>query len=330
MDPWFLSNVVIEILIGALAVFGNGLVITVLLRYRHLRSITNYFVLNLALSDFLLGLVGIPCVVLVLYGLPRHFEGCLLATSAIIIMAMASVFSLFSVTVERFVAIRHPFFYRRWFTPRLVLWLSLGNWAVALLVGLVPLMGWNMGWNDAQVCAFIFVIDMKYHIYMNFFAFILPTLLACVAVYCYILHVVLQHQRQDQQQQLVAAAPASGVNPSGPNDGSGSGTDEARRKEKSFKRDTRVAKKFAVIVGVFALCWLPLEVVNCLGTWFGIFCIPCVHIGVWLTHLNSALNPVLYAYTNSAIKEAMKNQMMCRSTKVEPNYQDVTVSTVQT
>lgn len=56
---------VMEILVSIVAVIGNGLVIIVFYRERRLRRRTNYYIISLALADFLVGLIGVPFAILV-------------------------------------------------------------------------------------------------------------------------------------------------------------------------------------------------------------------------------------------------------------------------
>lgn len=57
--------VVMELLVALIAVVGNAIVIIAFLRERKLRKRTNFYILSLALADFLLGLLGIPFAILV-------------------------------------------------------------------------------------------------------------------------------------------------------------------------------------------------------------------------------------------------------------------------
>lgn len=56
---------VMESLVAIVAVIGNGLVIIVFHRERRLRRRTNYYIISLALADFLVGLFGVPFALLV-------------------------------------------------------------------------------------------------------------------------------------------------------------------------------------------------------------------------------------------------------------------------
>eukprot|EP00914_Ancora_sagittata_P016097 GHVO01032165.1.p1 GENE.GHVO01032165.1~~GHVO01032165.1.p1 ORF type:complete len:216 (-),score=19.87 GHVO01032165.1:1160-1807(-) len=84
-------NMVFEILIAALSIFGNGMVLAVIARERRLRTVTNYCVASLATADLLVGVLGIPCVMVSFYGYPSNFYGCLLLNSMIIVLTQISI-----------------------------------------------------------------------------------------------------------------------------------------------------------------------------------------------------------------------------------------------
>lgn len=56
---------VLESLVAIVAVIGNALVILVFCREKRLRRRTNFYIISLALADFLIGLLGIPFAILV-------------------------------------------------------------------------------------------------------------------------------------------------------------------------------------------------------------------------------------------------------------------------
>lgn len=56
---------ILESLVAFVAVIGNALVIVVFYRERRLRRRTNYYIISLALADFLVGFFGIPFAILV-------------------------------------------------------------------------------------------------------------------------------------------------------------------------------------------------------------------------------------------------------------------------
>lgn len=81
------------------------------------------------------------------------------------------------------------------------------------------------------------------------------------------------------------------------------------------KREVRTAKALLSIVLFFMICWFPLYTLNCVKA----FCVSC-DPPVWvfdgliiLSHMNSALNPLLYAYRMSDFRDAFKRLLRCKS-----------------
>ena len=92
---------------------------------------------------------GTPCVLVAFHGLPTNFLGCLAVNSVIIVLTQISIFGLLVIAVERYYAIRYPYDYCRYFTPRFVFVLVGVYWLAGICVGLIPMFGWNRGmFND--------------------------------------------------------------------------------------------------------------------------------------------------------------------------------------
>uniref|UniRef100_A0A4W5RCF5 G-protein coupled receptors family 1 profile domain-containing protein n=1 Tax=Hucho hucho TaxID=62062 RepID=A0A4W5RCF5_9TELE len=133
-----------ELLIALLAIAGNILVCLAVNRNRKLRTVTNYFLVSLAVADIFVGVLAIPCAVLTDLGLPRHnLPLCLLLLSVLIVLTQSSILSLLAVAAERYVAILLPLQYQRIVSPRNARLALVLTWCLALLSGCIPLMGWH-------------------------------------------------------------------------------------------------------------------------------------------------------------------------------------------
>ncbi|KAK2121223.1 Adenosine receptor A2a [Saguinus oedipus] len=162
-------------------------------------------------------------------------------------------------------------------------------WVLSFAIGLTPMLGWNncgqpkegrnhsQGCREGQVaCLFEDVVPMNYMVYFNFFACVLGPLLLMLGVY---LRIFLAARRQLKQME---SQPLPG-----------------ERARSTLQKEVHAAKSLAIIVGLFALCWLPLHIINC----FTFFCPDCNHAPLWLmylaivlSHTNSVVNPFIYAY----------------------------------
>lgn len=75
------------------------------------------------------------------------------------------------------------------------------------------------------------------------------------------------------------------------------------------KREVKATQNLAIIVLFFMICWIPLYTINCVLA----FCNDCEVNGTFmncciiLSHLNSAGNPLLYAYHLRDFRAALKN-----------------------
>ncbi|CAG9134619.1 unnamed protein product [Plutella xylostella] len=106
------------ILIFLLSVSGNCLVIATLASNRRMRTVTNVYLLNLAVSDFLLGVFCLPFT-LVGQIYRRFFFGAVMCKLIPFIQAVSvsvDVWTLVAISLERYFAICRPLKSRRWQT----------------------------------------------------------------------------------------------------------------------------------------------------------------------------------------------------------------------
>lgn len=153
------------------------------------------------------------------------------------------------------------------------------------------MLGWNSrvdaGTNSScpqgmTECLFEKVVTMGYMVYFNFFGCVLIPLIAMLTIYAWIFMAARRQLRQ-MEQKLVH----------GHNHGYGSSS------RSTLQKEVHAAKSLAIIVGLFAICWLPLHIINC----FTLFCPQCdrpqdwvMYLAIMLSHANSVVNPFIYAY----------------------------------
>lgn len=290
-DPVMHPNVpymVAELVIALCSTLGNLLVCAAVGLNRKLRTVTNYFLVSLAVADICVGTIAIPCAILTDVGLPRYnFYLCLLMLSVLIMFTQSSIFSLLAVAVERYVAIFMPLRYRVLMTPRNALMVILSTWLLACLIGLVPLMGWHKKPPDSSYCFFVLVVDMTYMVYFNFFACVLAPLVIMFLIYAQIFLTVKQQMRRIATEK---------------------GGERQSRTAATMRREMKMATSLFLVLFLFTVCWIPLHVINC----FLLLCPKCpvplelLLTTIILSHANSAVNPFLYAYTMTAFRDAFK------------------------
>lgn len=118
-----------------------------------------------------------------------------------------SIFSLLAVALERFVAIRFPFVYERYASAQATVATLVVVWLAGVMVGAVPLFGWNMRASYEGQCSFATTIDMHYMVYFNFFACILGPLAAIAAIYVYIFTAAYRQLRRMARVNITVTLP---------------------------------------------------------------------------------------------------------------------------
>lgn len=298
--------IVMEIVIGLCAIVGNVLVIWVVKLNPSLQTTTFYFIVSLALADIAVGLLVMPLAIVISLSVTIHFYSCLLMTCLLLIFTHASIMSLLAIAVDRYLRVKLTVRYRRVTTQRRI-WLALGLcWLLSLLVGLTPMFGWNMKLTSAYYrnatllpCQFRSVVRMDYMVYFSFFTWIfIPLVIMCV-IYIDIFCIIRNKLSQTSSKETGAF----------------------------YGREFKTAKSLFLVLFLFALSWLPLSIINCIIYFDGDVPEVVLNLGILLSHANSMMNPIVYAYKIKKFKETylliLKACMICQPSdslnpKIEP------------
>ncbi|XP_074781933.1 adenosine receptor A3-like [Athene noctua] len=273
--------IMMESVIGICAVVGNVLVVWAVRLNPALQKTTFFYIVSLALTDIAMGILVVPLAVMVSLGVVMHFYSCLFLCCLMMVFSHASILSLLAVAVDRYLRVKLPIRYRAAVTKqRICVMLGL-SWLVSVLVGLVPMLGWNQrtGSSSFIECRYPAVMRMDYVVYFSFFAWTLLPLLIMCALYTKIFYIMWIKLNQNS-----ASLPGGG---------------------RVCGKEYKMAKYLALILFLFAVSWLPLGILNCIV----FFCPSCaipqplMYLGILLSHANSAMNPVVYAFKIEKFKE---------------------------
>ena len=288
-DTFKVISRVVEPLLSALSLVANGLIIIAFIRCRKLRSGSGYNLLLvfLAIADLLFVVVTMPAAGLVHYGYPKHFYGCLLLTSSIGIPILLTVSTLLIIAIDRFVSIRWPFKHEQYCSkPRLIKSVIL-LWVVDVIVGFLPLAGFNNGWNSDNVCSLPRIVDIHIRMYTTFFALVLPSLFVICVIYAYIFYVIVKISK------TVAAGPVN---------------NDAENRSQTFV----AAKKCGVIVLAFVVFILPIDLNVMFNIYLGFRCTACMRMLSWGLLFHGFICPIIYLYQNKLLRTVVLLSLRCR------------------
>ncbi|XP_036237508.1 neuropeptide FF receptor 2-like isoform X2 [Molothrus ater] len=305
-QPWVAAVFITSyLLIFLLCMVGNGGVCFIVLWSRHMRTVTNLFILNLAVSDLLVGLFCMPTTLLdnIIAGWPFGSLVCKMSGMVQGISVSASVFTLVAIAMDRFRCIVHPF------KPKLTVPAAVATiaviWALAVAI-MCPsaallrlrqekrfqlLLGTGNATRPVFWCREEWPEPAMRKAYTTvLFANIYLAPLALIALLYARIGVSLCH----------AAVPAAGKR----------GREQQRG---AWRRKRKAIHTLVLVTLLFALSWLPLWSLMLLSDYgslsdvqlrlINVYIYPLAH---WLAFSNSSVNPIIYDFCNRSFRRGFQ------------------------
>ncbi|NWT89209.1 NPFF2 protein, partial [Lanius ludovicianus] len=303
------------LLIFLLCMVGNGGVCVIILWSKHMRTVTNLFILNLAVSDLLVGLFCMPTTLLdsIIAGWPFGSLVCKMSGMVQGISVSASVFTLVAIAMDRFRCIVHPF-KQKLTTPTAVAIIAV-IWLLAVAI-MCPsavllqvreekhfrvLLGSGNATRPVFWCREEWPDPGMRKIYTTvLFANIYLAPLSLIVIMYARISISLSH----------AAMP-------------GAGKRSQEQRHSVGKRKQKVIKMLIVVTLLFTLSWLPLWTLMLLSDYaslsdlqlqlINIYIYPFAH---WLAFFNSSINPIIYGFCNENFRrrfQAVFKLQLCSS-----------------
>ncbi|XP_068625597.1 tachykinin-like peptides receptor 86C [Battus philenor] len=300
--PWwgqFAWFVVFAVML-LLAVIGNSLVIWIVLAHRRMRTVTNCFLVNLAVADLLMAtLNGAPnFIFLVTANWPFGSISCRASNFTANLTVSAGIFTLVAITVDRYVAIVKPLHHR--LSRKVARAVLLSVWCSSVVLALPTLMYSDTYTkkyiNGQREICFIKWPDGSY-----------PT---SKMDYCYNLVFLSVTYVLPMSVMVWAYARMSAAL-------RGHAIGECTHHQMQIVRSKRkVVRMFVLVVMVFALCWLPYHAYFVLVYHHQpLASAPFAqHIYLafyWLAMANSMFNPLIYYWMSNKFRVYFRLVLCC-------------------
>ncbi|KAM8938672.1 alpha-1D adrenergic receptor [Pelodytes ibericus] len=308
------------------AIVGNIMVILSVACNRQLQTVTNYFIINLAIADLLLSTTVLPfsatLEVLGFWAFGRIF--CDIWAAVDVLCCTASIMSLCIISIDRYVGVKYSLKYPTIMTEKKAVVILILLWVSSMVISIGPLLGWKEPppQDDSQ-CSI--TEEPGYALFSSLFSFYLPLLVILIMYFqVYIvarrttksLEAGVKKERNKSMEVVLRIHCRSVMEES---------TASARSKGHTFRsslsvrllkfsREKKAAKTLAIVVGVFILCWLPFFLVLPLGSFFpslkpsdSVF-----KVIFWLGYFNSCVNPMIYPCSSKEFKRAFIRLLKCQ------------------
>lgn len=293
---------------------GNVVVCLAVGLNRRLRSLTNCFIMSLAVTDLLLGLLVLPFSAV--YQLSHQWAFgtvfCNIYTSLDVMLCTASILNLFMISLDRYCAVTDPLRYPVLVTPARVAISLVFIWVISITLSFLSIhLGWNSRHGSRNSSSSSNHTSLQCKVQVNevyglvdgLVTFYLPLLIMCVTY-----HRLFKIAR-DQAKRINHSAPWKAAS----------------------IREHKATVTLATVMGAFVVCWFPYFTVFVYRGLRGDEAVNPVleAVVLWLGYANSALNPILYAALNRDFRTAYQQVFCCRLARRDAREASLRFSSAQ-
>ncbi|KAM7419272.1 hypothetical protein PAMA_016403 [Pampus argenteus] len=310
------------------AIIGNILVILSVVCNKHLQTVTNFFIVNLAMADLLLSIIVLPfsasLEVMGCWVFGRVF--CNIWAAVDVLCCTASILSLCIISIDRYIGVKYCLKYPSIMTERKAVAILILVWVSSTVISVGPLLGWKEPPPvDESICRI--TEEPGYALFSSLFSFYLP--LMVILIMYFRVYVVARRttksleagvkRERNKSMEVVLRIHCRSVLEDARPASSKSNKNHPFRSSLSvrllkFSREKKAAKTLAIVVGMFILCWLPFFFLLPMGSFF-----PSLKpsetvfkVVFWLGYFNSCINPMIYPCSSKEFQRAFTRILRCQ------------------
>ena len=286
-----------SVLLAVVILFGNSLVVLSYKINNRLRTRTNAFLVSLAISDFLVGAISLPMwiyITLTEFNEPATFKAIFRIFD--IFTALASIYHLTAISIERYIAVSRPFYYKclsSFFHRAMIA----SAWIVAGALASLSSVTTATPWISQVYSTVLFIAGFTVPVVITAFMY--------TGVFSVARSLLERNPPRIASQQ------------------------NAKSLKQYYQGERKVAITVALITGLFLVAWVPFFTVS-LTAAYCYHCLPSspdslrdlVIIVKSVHYLNSAVNPLVYARRDREMKKTFLrllglNRVRCRFNREE-------------
>ncbi|XP_035999682.1 melanopsin-A-like [Fundulus heteroclitus] len=287
--------------IGALGITGNALVMFAFYSNKKLRKLPNYFIMNLAVSDFLMAFTQSPIFFINCLYKEWMFGdmGCKIYAFCGALFGISSMINLLAISIERYLVITKPLQTMHWSSKRRTIFAIFLIWFYSLAWSLAPLVGWSSYIPEGLMtsCTWDYVTytaaNRSYTMMLCCFVFFIPL---GIIFYCY-LRMFLSIRKTGREVERL-------------------GTQVRKStliQQKSIRSEWKLAKIAFVVIVVYVLSWSPYACVT-LISWAGHANILSPYskaVPAVIAKASTIYNPIIYAIIHNKYRMTLAEKVPC-------------------
>ncbi|XP_034168611.2 opsin 4xa [Pangasianodon hypophthalmus] len=287
--------------IGAVGVIGNALVIYAFFCNKKLRSPPNYFIVNLAVSDFLMAITQSP--IFFVNSLYKEWvfgkTGCKIYAFCGALFGITSMINLVAISIDRYIVITKPLQAIRWTSKRRTLISILLVWIYSLAWSSAPLLGWSSYIPEGLMtsCTWDYVTstpaNKSYTLMLCCLVFFVPL---GIISYCYVfMFLAIRNTSRDVESLGTQMRNSTLV------------------QQQSITREWKLAKVAFVVIVVYVLSWSPYASVTLIA-WAGYSSILTPYskaVPAVIAKASAIYNPFIYAIIHSKYRDTLAAKVPC-------------------
>ncbi|XP_054467956.1 opsin 4xa [Anoplopoma fimbria] len=289
------------LVIGTVGVTGNALVMYAFFCNKKLRTAPNFFIMNLAVSDFLMAITQSPIFfVNSLYkGWIFGETGCKIYAFCGALFGITSMINLLAISLDRYIVITKPLQAISWTSKKRTCFIIALVWLYSLAWSLAPLLGWSSYIPEGLMtsCTWDYVTstpaNKSYTLMLCCFVFFIPL---GIISYCYLcMFLAIRHASRDIEKLGYQVRKSTLI------------------QQQSIKTEWKLAKIAFVVIIVFVLSWSPYACVTLIA-WagYGSYLSPYSKaVPAVIAKASAIYNPFIYAIIHSKYRDTMAEKVPC-------------------
>ncbi|OXB76797.1 UNVERIFIED_CONTAM: hypothetical protein H355_016278 [Colinus virginianus] len=287
------------LVIGCIGIIGNLLVLYAFYSNKKLRTPQNFFIMNLAVSDFLMSASQAP--ICFINSLHREWIlgdiGCDLYAFCGALFGITSMMTLLAISVDRYLVITKPLRSIQWTSKKRTMQIIAAVWLYSLGWSVAPLLGWSSYVPEGLMisCTWDYVTyspaNRSYTMILCCCVFFIPLI---IILHCYLFMFLAIRSTGRDVQKLGSCNRKSFLS-------------------QSMKNEWKLAKIAFVVIVVYVLSWSPYACVTLIA-WAGrgntltpySKSVPAV-----IAKASAIYNPIIYAIIHPRYRKTIHDAVPC-------------------